>query len=224
VGELVEPMRRAAALARPIVGTRSQGTPVASRAYKGVVVDRPPEQELLERARAGDDDAYAELLRAHQQVAFRTAWLICGRASEAEDVTQEAFIKAWRALPRFRAGAPFRPWLLTIVANEARSRGRRAQRQLRLGAQLVAHARLSGDAVPSPEAALITREDVAEITKAMAALNDRDRQIVSLRYLLDLSEEEIAGVLAVRRGTVKSRLSRALARLRANLEVADELA
>jgi RNA polymerase sigma-70 factor (ECF subfamily) len=186
-----------------------------------MVVDRPPEHELMERARSGDDAAYAQLVRAHQEVAFRTAWLICGRASEAEDVTQEAFIKAWRALPRFRAGAPFRPWLLTIVANEARSRGRSAQRQARLGAQLAAHARLSGDAVPSPEAAVVTREHVGEITRAMAALSERDRQIVLLRYLLDLSEREIAAVLAVRRGTVKSRLSRALARLREAVEGGD---
>jgi RNA polymerase sigma factor (sigma-70 family) len=189
-----------------------------------VVVDRPPEHQLLERARQGDELAYATLLRTHQQLAFRTAWLICGRASEAEDVIQEAFIKAWRALPRFRAGAPFRPWLLTIVANEARSRGRRGQRQARLADRVVAESRLSGDAVPSPEAAVITREGVGQIVEAMAGLSERDREIVSLRYLLDLSEEEIAGVLAVRRGTVKSRLSRAVGRLREALEVADGIA
>src|SRR2546429_1118057 len=101
-----------------------------------VVEGRPlDESELVERARRGDHDAYAELVHAYQGIAFRTAYLIAGGAAEAEDAAQDGFVKAWRALGRFRAGAPFRPWLLQIVANEARNRrrsaGRRAQLALR---------------------------------------------------------------------------------------------
>jgi RNA polymerase sigma factor (sigma-70 family) len=183
------------------------------------VVDRPPESKLIERARAGDGDAYAELVRAHQQVAYRTAWLICGSATEAEDVVQDAFIKAWAALGRFRRAAPFRPWLLAIVANEARSRGRRSGRQARLLEELLANDRLSGGAVPPPDATAVAHSETAALRASLAGLSARDREIVGLRYFLELSEAEIAQLLGVRRGTVKSRLSRALDRLRAEAAV-----
>ena len=87
------------------------------------------EAELIELARRGDGDAYVALLRLHQDVAFRTAYLMLDSAEEAEDVAQEAFVKAFRALGRFRAGKPFRPWLLRIVANEARNHRRSAGRR-----------------------------------------------------------------------------------------------
>ena len=89
------------------------------------MVSRPPtEDELVERARDGDATAFAELVRDHQEIAFRTAYLITRNAADAEDAAQVGLTKAWRALPRFRRGAPFRPWLLAIVANEARNRRR----------------------------------------------------------------------------------------------------
>ena len=91
--------------------------------------------KLAERAREGDTAAYERLVRMHQAVAFRAAYLVTGDASEAEDAAQEAFVKAYRALGRFRPDAPFRPWLLAIVSNEARNRrrasGRRANLALR---------------------------------------------------------------------------------------------
>src|SRR5204862_2800115 len=86
----------------------------------------------LERALGGDASAYAELVREHQQVAFRAAFLVTGSAADAENAAQEGFVKAWRALDRFRRGAPFRPWLLAIVVNEARNRRRQAGRQAAL--------------------------------------------------------------------------------------------
>src|SRR3954452_11771838 len=79
-----------------------------------------------------DAAAYADLVREHQDVAFRAAYLVTGSAAEAEDAAQEGFVKAWQALPRFREGAPFRPWLLSIVVNEARNRRRHAGRQAAL--------------------------------------------------------------------------------------------
>src|SRR6266496_2575903 len=94
-----------------------------------MVVSRPPtESQLVERARNGDETAYEELVRAHQGIAFRIAYLVAGNSAEAEDAAQEGFVKAYRALGRFRRGAPFRPWLLQIVANEARNRRRSACR------------------------------------------------------------------------------------------------
>src|SRR5205085_4990351 len=113
---------------------------------------------LIERARMGDARAFEELVAVHTQIAFRTAYLITGSAADAEEAAQDGFVKAWRALGRFRPGAEFRPWLLKIVANEAHNRRRSAARRERLSLRAVAEAR-PGDAVPSPEAALLAREN-----------------------------------------------------------------
>ncbi|HKE97725.1 MAG TPA: sigma-70 family RNA polymerase sigma factor [Actinomycetes bacterium] len=172
------------------------------------------DDRLVELARAGDADAYELLVRRHQDVAWRTAYLIAGEAADAEDAAQEALVKAYAALPRFRAGAPFRPWLLAIVANEARNRrraaGRRAGLALRVATEPVRHA-------PSPEAAAEAAEQRRMLLAALGRLRERDRLVIGCRYLLGLSEAESAQVLGLARGTVKSQLSRALGRLRALL-------
>jgi RNA polymerase sigma-70 factor (ECF subfamily) len=168
------------------------------------------ERELVRRARRGDDRAFTELVRMHQEIAFRLAYVIAG--DEAEDAVQEGVLKAWRALGRFRAGAPFRPWLLRIVANEARNRrrasGRRASLVLRAAREDV-----SGGA-PSPETAVLADAERARLLAALELLPDEARLALACRYLLELSEAETAAALGVRKGTVKSRVSRALDRLR----------
>jgi RNA polymerase sigma factor (sigma-70 family) len=178
------------------------------------VVSRPPtESDLVERARRGDEDAYEELVRAHQGIAFRTAYLLAGNAAEAEDAAQEAFVKAYRALGRFRRGSPFRPWLLQIVANEARNRRRSAGRRSALTLRAAAEGS-SGGAAPSPEGALIAGEDRERLLAAVNALREEERLVIACRYFLELSEEETSSALGVRAGTVKSRTSRALEHLR----------
>jgi RNA polymerase sigma-70 factor, ECF subfamily len=177
------------------------------------VEGRPPEDAALaERARRGDERAFEELVRMYQDIAFRTAFLLTRSAADAEDAAQTAFVKAWAALPRFRGGAPFKPWLLRIVANEAhnrrRSAGRRAELELRTAA-----AQPPGDAAPSPEGAALARERRDELLALVERLDERDRDVITCRYFLELSERETADVLGVRVGTVKSRTSRALARL-----------
>lgn len=157
--------------------------------------------------------AYDELVRRYQDVAVRTAHLIAP-AADADDAAQDAFVKAWIALPRFRPGAPFRPWLLQIVANEARNRRRSAGRREGLALRATVD-RPSDDAAPSPEAAALLSEQRASLLAAINRLRDEEREIIAARYFLDLSEVESAEVLGVARGTVKSRLSRALVRLRA---------
>jgi RNA polymerase sigma factor (sigma-70 family) len=185
------------------------------------VVSRPQaESELVERARRGDDRAYEELVRAHQGIAFRTAYLVTGSAAEAEDAAQEGFVKAFRALGRFRPGAPFRPWLLQIVANEARNRRRSAARRAGLALRAAAEDP-SGGAAPSPEGALLATEESAALLGAVNGLREEHRLVIACRYFLDLSEEETAAALGWRRGTVKSRLSRALDSLRERLGEAD---
>jgi RNA polymerase sigma-70 factor (ECF subfamily) len=181
------------------------------------VEGRPLEdQHLVERAARGDLGAYDDLVRQYQEIAFRTAYLITGDSAEAEDVAQEGFVKAYRALGRFRAGEPFRPWLLRIVANEARNRRKAASRRAGLALR-AAEGRPSGDAAPSPEAAALASEQRAMLLAALDRLRDDDRQAIAQRYFLELSEAEMAAALGVARGTVKSRLSRALGRLRQGL-------
>jgi len=181
------------------------------------VVDRPLDKaELVERARRGDLDAWETIVRTHQGLAFRTAYLLAGNAADAEEAAQDGFVKAYRALGRFRRGAELRPWLLSIVANEARNRRRSAVRRDRLALRAAVEVR-PGDAVPSPEAALLAGEERERLLAAVEALPDEHRDAIACRYLLGLSEAETAGALGVRAGTVKSRLSRALARLREDL-------
>jgi RNA polymerase sigma factor (sigma-70 family) len=183
------------------------------------VGDRPPaESELVALARGGDSRAYQTLVEEHQTIAFRTAYLLTGSAADAEEAVQDAFVKAFYALARFRREAPFRPWLLRIVANEALNRRRSASRRERLALRAAADP-LSGGAVPSPEAALLESEQRGELLAAVEALREEDRLVIACRYFLGLSEEEAASALGWRRGTVKSRLSRALRRLRAELKV-----
>jgi RNA polymerase sigma-70 factor (ECF subfamily) len=169
------------------------------------------ERELVRRARRGDERAFAELVRMHQEIAFRIAYLISG--NEAEDAVQDGVLKAWRALGRFRPGAPFRPWQLRIVANEARNRRRSSGRRAALALR-VEREDVSGGAAPSPETAVLAADERERLLTALDGLPDDARLVLACRYLLELSEAETAAALGVRRGTVKSRTSRALERLR----------
>jgi RNA polymerase sigma-70 factor (ECF subfamily) len=177
--------------------------------------ERRIDADLIERARGGEIVAYEELVRRYQDVAIRTAHLIAPDG-DAEDATQEAFVKAHAALARFRVDAPFRPWLLRIVANEARNRRRSATRRVGLTLRVVEDRR-PDDAAPSPESAVLAGERRSDLLRAVNGLRDEDREVIAIRYFLDLSEAEAAATLGIPRGTVKSRLSRALMRLRERL-------
>ncbi|MEA2154766.1 MAG: hypothetical protein QOE11_906 [Solirubrobacteraceae bacterium] len=187
------------------------------------MVSRPLEDDaqLVARAARGDARAYEQLVQRHAQIAFRTAYLITRSSADAEEAAQDGFLKAHRALHGFRPGAPFRPWLLRIVANEARNRrraaGRRAALELRSGEE-----RLRAGAAASPEASLLAARERAVLLAAIEGLPERDRLVIACRHLLELSEAETAAALGCRPGTVKSRLSRALERLRAAVD-AEEL-
>src|SRR4051812_19082962 len=138
--------------------------------------------------------------------------LITQDAADAEEAAQDGFLKAWRALPRFRRGEPLRPWLLTIVANEARNRRRSARRR----AALALRAEAPDDR--SAEAEMIAGESRAALLAAIARLREDDRLVLRRRHLLELSGAEAAAALGVRPGTVKSRPSRALGRLREEVQ------
>jgi RNA polymerase sigma-70 factor (ECF subfamily) len=172
------------------------------------------EADLIERARSGDVTAFEALVRAHQEAAVRTAWVVSGGLDDAEDAAQEAFVRAFAALPRFRTGSPFRPWLLAIVANEARNRRRSAGRRSALALRLRPEDPTIEATAASPEAAILAREGRAALLAGLARLAEADREIITLRYLMQLSEAETASALEIPSGTAKSRLSRGLARLR----------
>lgn len=175
------------------------------------------EDRLVSAAKGGDHRAYAKLLERHQGVAFRAAYLITGSAAEAEDATQDACLKAWLALDRFRPGAPFRPWLVQIAINEARNRRRSSGRRAALALRLQDEPAGAGVA-PSAEAHALLAAERTRLLAAVQALREDDQLVIAARYFLGLSETEAGIALGLRRGTVKSRLSRALARLQAHLE------
>ena len=178
------------------------------------VEGRPTEDtELVERARHGDEDAYAALVTRYQALAARTAYVITGSDADAQEAAQEGFVKAYYALDRFREGAPFRPWLLRIVANEAINRRKAVGRRPTVGLS-VALDRPSPDTALSPEGAALASERRESVLGALRKMREEDRLVIAYRYFFDLSEAEMADALGVARGTVKSRLSRALVRLR----------
>jgi RNA polymerase sigma-70 factor, ECF subfamily len=185
----------------------------SNRSVEGRPLD---DTALVERARNGDVNAYEALVQQYQELAFRVAFQVTGNAADAEDAAQEAFVNAYYAFGRFRAGAPFRPWLLRIVANEARNRRTSAHRRTALVERALA-AQASGEAAPSPERAAEADEFRATLITALQRLRDDDRLVLAYRLFFDLSEAEMATALNCPRGTVKSRLSRALARLRSIL-------
>ena len=165
----------------------------------------------MRRAKAGDVDAFALLVRAHESAARRLAHLLCG--TDADDATQEAFVKSWYSLHHYREEAPFRSWLLRVVANEAHNRrraaGRRSHHELRLVGD-----RSAVTSARSPEAVAVDDERRRRLLTAVDQLPTKLRDVVVCRHLLELSETETASVLALPAGTVKSRLSRGLDRLR----------
>lgn len=199
---------------------RARHGAVMIRLYRrrGPLRSRPLEEsKLIERARGGDAGSYGELVRKHQGIAFRAAYLITEDADEAEDAIQEAFTKAYRAMGRFRIGAPFRPWLLRIVANEARKRNRASRRRDKLGLTMAGDRSLRESAEPSAEEGFLASERRAELLEALGGLREEERLVICYRYFLDLPEKEAAEILGCAKGTIKSRISRAIERLRETL-------
>jgi RNA polymerase sigma factor (sigma-70 family) len=193
------------------IGLRRCSKSVRTREGGRIVVD---EAVVIARVRAGEPEAYAELVRAHTGIAIRAARAL-GAGADAEDVVQQAFIKAYCSLGRFRDGASFKPWLLSIVANETRNTVRTAVRQRTLAGREAAFAEaepLIPESADPAAAALETERRVALLT-ALEQLGEEHRLVVTYRYLLEMDEPETAQALGWPRGTVKSRLNRALRKL-----------
>ena len=166
---------------------------------------RADQHALIARAQAGSSEAFEELFRRNWRPAYRAAYLVVGDAAAAEDIAQEAILSAIRSLDRFDRGRPFAPWLHRIVVNRAIdwARARRLRPALGLADDASEH--------PAPDPA---PELSDEVLSALARLDEHHRAVVALRYLLGYTPGEIAELLDLPRGTVNSRLRRALDRLR----------
>jgi RNA polymerase sigma-70 factor (ECF subfamily) len=175
------------------------------------------EADLVARAAGGDHEAYANLVRPYERVAYRLAAAITGWNADAEEATQNGLVKAYRSLDRFKPGAAFRPWLLRIVVNEAHNVVRSAKRHERLGAR----AREQHDAaIAGPEDAVIAREEVATVLSALAQLSEADRLAVALRYFAELPDSEAAALVGTSKEAYRVRLLRARRCLKTILEEA----
>lgn len=174
------------------------------------------EQDLIRRAKGGDITAYDALVKAYETLAFRAAYLITRDESEAADAAQDAFVRAFRALGSFRAGEPFRPWLLRIVTNQALNRIVSAKRRAAMTeryAKTVIESTTTNPP-PSPQKALEAREQNELLMRAVGRLKAEEQALITLRYFLELPESEVSQTLNIPQGTVKSRLHRTLSKLR----------
>ncbi len=176
------------------------------------------EQRLIARAQQGDGPAYEALVRLHQEVAFRAAYLITRDEQEAADAAQDGFLRAYDALPTFQLGRPLRPWLLRIVTNLALNRRLAAQRRARMTERYTRQTLVEGAGSLSIDGHVVKREQQRRLLEAVEQLSPDQGRLIALRYFLELPEAEVAETLKIPIGTVKSRLHRTLARLRAIIQ------
>lgn len=175
------------------------------------------EADRLRESQQGSTKAFGQVVRSYQRAVYRVAYALTRNAGDADDVTQETFLRAWQAIGRFRVGEPLYPWLARIAMNAAFSLMRRRKRrpEVALEPMLEAGAQWAGGDDPADDAAMGERSE--RLAKAYAALSEEHRAVLALRVVEDLSYEEIARALRVPVGTVMSRLSRARAELRSRL-------
>lgn len=169
------------------------------------------ELELIARSRQGDRHAFGQLVRCHREGVINVVYRMCGDAHLAEDAAQEAFIRAWRHLPRYRPQSPFHNWLYRIATNVALDVLRREREMVDIDDLALA------DPEPGPEARLAEKERSEQVGRAVLALPPASRTVLVLREYEGLSYREIAEVLDIPMGTVMSRLNYARNRLRETL-------
>ena len=169
------------------------------------------QENIIARARRGDADAFEQLVVAYRDQVFRLALRMCGNEADADEVAQEAFLSAWKALPNFRGDSRFSTWLYQLTSHAAIDLMRREKRQI--AAEDITEVS-APDPGPSPQQQAERSETRQAVRDAMGQLSPEYRQIVVLRFLQELSYEEIGVVLKLPPGTVKSRLNRAKAQLK----------
>src|SRR5512146_1135174 len=181
------------------------------------------EEHLIQRARKGDQEAFAELVTEHQRYIYNLALRVLKNEEEALDLAQETFVRAWTALPNFRGQSQFRTWLYRIASNLCYNRLPNLRRALsELGDDVISEIPETDPAFDNPAHGLESRELRSYLHQAIAELDENYRLLVSLRYQDELSYEEIAATLNLPLGTVKTGLFRAKEQLRRALETYQE--
>ncbi len=181
------------------------------------------EQHLIQRAQKGDHEAFAALVTEHQRYVYNLALRVLKNEEEALDLAQETFVRAWTALPNFRAQSQFRTWLYRIVTNLCYNRLPSLRRSLNeLGDDVIAEIPETDAAFDNPAHRLESRELRSYLHQAIDRLDENYRLLISLRYQSELSYEEIATMLNLPLGTVKTGLFRAKEQLRRALETYQE--
>lgn len=173
------------------------------------------ESDQIARARQGSETAWAALVQLHQAPVFHLAYLILGNEHDAEDVAQDAFIRAFHALDRFDETRPLRPWLLKIARNLAYNR-RRSLRRYWNGMNRLWNKQ--PQTAPDPHEQTQQQAQADQLWQAVRRLKQQDQDVIYLRYFLELPTAETADTLGLAEGTVKSRLARALDRLKQVVE------
>lgn len=170
------------------------------------------EQELLQRARGGDQAAFGLLMEQYERQVYRQALGLVGHPEDAADVTQEVFLKVWRGLPAFQGGSSFSTWLYRLTGNAAIDQLRREKKRrgdLSLDDPDRGWDSQLADPTPPPEKSLEQKELHRAVIRGLALLSEEHRQVLVLRELNGASYEEIGQVLGLPPGTVKSRVARA---------------
>jgi RNA polymerase sigma-70 factor, ECF subfamily len=185
--------------------------------------DKAAELELIAAAKNGDNDAYGELVRANQDRIYASVVRHVRDEHRAMDITQEAFIQAFKALDTYEDRARFSTWLYRIAMNVLTSHFRHEQAKKRGGKE--GRASLNSEGMPEPGASDRAPDELAEaadtsalVRQAIDELEDEYKQVVLMRDLQDMSYEEIAGILDIPPGTVRSRLHRGRDRLKEKLQ------
>ena len=169
------------------------------------------QEKIIARARRGDADAFEQLVVAYREQVFRLALRMCGSEADADEVAQEAFLSAWKALPNFRGESQFSTWLYQLTTHAAIDLMRREKRQIAADDITEVSA---ADPAPSPQQQAEQSEQREIVRDAILQLAPEQREVVVLRFMEELSYEEIGAVLKLPSGTVKSRLNRAKAQLK----------
>lgn len=173
------------------------------------------EDEIIKRCQKGESEAFRWLVDEYGDLAYRTAYLITNDHQLAEEIIQEAFLDVWRGIRRFKVDSPFKPWFLKIVVNRCRMQKRRRVVPT-VSLERMEPKRVATDARSADEA-MASRESRQLVREVIASLEKNQRSVIMLRYFAELTVPEIAQVLSLPEGTVKSRLYRAMQRLRQRL-------
>ena len=178
---------------------------------------RPDDGTLVAASQKGDQAAFGELVHRYQRAVYRLAWSLTRNASDADDLSQETFVRAWGAIGRFELGQPLYPWLARIVTNQAYSLFRHRRRRPEISIEPLVEAGEQWGVEDDPAAHTADSEREAQLRACFGELAVEHQAVLALRSVQDLSYEEIASALNIPIGTVMSRLSRARGELKRRL-------